>query len=104
VDVDQRPESGGTKMSDATHPLDPTRRQLRIFGVSVTNYEERTAALLQKAAAAGMPEERLQAARDVAAMTADLNGVLREMASYVLEVQSRVLTDLAAILQEPSPT
>ena len=81
-------------MSEETRPLDPTRRQLRIFGVTVTNYEERTAALLETVAAAQSPEERLQAAQHVATLTAELNDVLRETMALVTSLQNRVLTAL----------
>ena len=82
-------------MSEETRPLDPTRRQLRIFGVTVTNYEERTAALQAKAAAAQSPEERLQATQQIATLTAELNEVLRETFDHVLALQHRVLSALA---------
>lgn len=89
-------------VSDVTRPLDPTRRQLRIFGVTVTNYEERTAALLDQVAAAGTPEERLRAAQQIATLTAELNEVLRETTNQVIEIQNRVLSALAAGQKSPS--
>ena len=83
-------------MSEETRPLDPTRRQLRIFGVTVSNYEERTAALLKQAAAANSPEEGLRAAKQIATLTAELNDVLRETTALVTSLQNRALTALAA--------
>ena len=82
-------------MSEETRPPDPTRRQLRIFGVTVSNYEERTAALLEQASTAQSPEERLRAAQQIATLTAELNDVLRETTALVTSLQNRVLTALA---------
>jgi hypothetical protein len=82
-------------VSDEPRQHDPTRRQLRVFGVTVTNYEERTAALLEQAAAAGTPEQRWQAARQIATLTAELNEVVRETTAFVAGIQNRVLTTLA---------
>ena len=89
-------------MSEETRPLDPTRRQLRIFGVTVSNYEERTTALLEKAAGAQSAEERMQAAGQVARLTAELNEVLRETTNHVTAIQNRVLITLAESQGTPS--
>ena len=89
-------------MSDETRQMDPTRRQLRIFGVTVTNYEERTAALLERVASAHTPEERWQAAQQVSRLTAELNEVLRDTINHVTAIQNRVLTALAEGLAPPT--
>ena len=89
-------------VSDETRQMDPTRRQLRIFGVTVTNYEERTAALLERVATARTAEERVQAAQQIAQLTAELNEVVRETANHVTAIQNRVLTALAERLGTPS--
>jgi hypothetical protein len=89
-------------VSDETRQMDPTRRQLRIFGVTVTNYEERTAALLERFAAAQTAEERVQAAQQIAQLTAELNEVVRETANHVTAIQNRVLTALAEGLATPT--
>jgi hypothetical protein len=89
-------------VSDETRQRDPTRRQLRIFGVTVTNYEERTAALLDQFAAAQAPDERLLAAQQVAKLTAELNQVLRETANHVTAIQTRALTTLSERLATPT--
>lgn len=79
---------------------DPTRRLLKIFGVKVTDYEERTTALLQRLAATPVEQkdELLQRAVEVVELTADLNTYLREMTNHVLERQARVLSELKAAL------
>jgi hypothetical protein len=84
-------------LSEETRPLDPTRRQLRIFGVTVSNYEERTAALLEKVAGAQSADERLRAAQDIATLTAELNDVLRNTTALVTSLENRVLTALAEV-------
>src|SRR5204863_9156593 len=57
-----RCEPGGSmrESPEERRPLDPTRRLLRTFGVKVTDYDERMAALLERVAGTpGRPEERL---------------------------------------------
>lgn len=88
--------------NEETRQMDPTRRQLRVFGVTVTNYEERTAVLLERTAAASTAEERLLAAREIATLTTELNETLRETTNHVLAIQNRVLTSIAQGA-EPSP-
>jgi hypothetical protein len=63
---------------EENRPMDLTRRLLRVFGVKVTDYEERTAALLQRAAAATPPDEKLQLAAEAIDLTVDLNARLRD--------------------------
>jgi hypothetical protein len=62
-------------------PMDPTRRLLRVFGVTVTEYEERTAALLERAAAATERDE-----------------MLHEVTNHVVETQARVMTELRTVI------
>jgi hypothetical protein len=84
-------------------PLDPTRRLLRVFGVKVTDYEERTTALLEQARSAGpdQPQELLRLAAEVAELTADLNERLRDISTHVLETEARVLRELQAAVRRP---
>ena len=79
--------------------MDPTRRLLRVFGVKVTDYEERTTALLERAAAATQPDERLRLAAEAIDLTVELNARLRDVANHVLDTQARVLTELRTALQ-----
>ncbi|MCC6178401.1 MAG: hypothetical protein IT305_24105 [Chloroflexi bacterium] len=75
-------------------PMDPTRRLLRVFGVTVTEYEERTTALLERASATTEPSDLLELATEALRLTADLNARLRDATDHVLATQSRVLTEL----------
>ena len=79
-------------------PMDPTRRLLRVFGVKVTDYEERTAALLERAVATTQPDDLLQLAAEAIDLTVDLNARLRDITNHVLDTQARVLTELHAAI------
>jgi hypothetical protein len=80
-------------------PLDPTRRLLRVFGVKVTDYEERTTALLEQARSVGadQPQELLRLAAEIAELTADLNERLRDISTHVLETEAKVLRELRSV-------
>ena len=80
-------------------PLDPTRRLLRVFGVKVTDYEERTAALLERAAATTQSGEMLELTAEAIDLTVELNARLRDVTIHVLDTQARVLTDLRAAIE-----
>ncbi len=87
-------------MQEERRPLDPTRRMLKIFGVKVTDYEERAAAILELVAATPPIEagELLRLATEAIELTANLNAHLRDMNGHVLDTQARVLSDLKAAL------
>jgi hypothetical protein len=80
-----------------------TRKLLRTFGVTVTNFEERTAQLLERA-------RRLQQQGDADGMRAilkdfagellDLQGRWLEITQHILSRQRQVLTDLATLVSE----
>lgn len=74
---------------EGTQP-DPTRKLLKVFGVKVTDYEQKTDALLERLASAGETEQ-LAILKEAAELTADLGHWLREINSHVLERQERVL-------------
>ena len=78
----------------------PTRRLLRVFGVKVTEYEERTAALLERAAAleGDRAPELLRISAEIADLTADLNARLRDISVHVLDAEARVLGELRSQL------
>ena len=86
-------------MEEQKRPLDPTRRLLRVFGVGVTNYEERSAALLEQAAEAESAE-LLRLAAEAMDLTVEMNARLREMNAHVLDTQTRVLAELKAALEQ----
>ncbi len=85
-------------MEEERRPLDPTRRLLRTFGVTVTNYEERTAALLERAAVTPPPsaEEMSGIVAEALELNAEMTERLREMSDHVLDAQARVLSELQA--------
>ncbi len=81
-------------MEEERREPDPTRKLLKIFGVKVTDYEERTRELLQRAPALTAAEDRLALLAEAAELTADLNTWLRAVTTHVLETETRVLSDL----------
>lgn len=83
-------------------PLDPTRKLLRVFGVKVTTYEERSAELLRQAAEtpADQAAELLRISAELVDLTADLSQRLREMSAHVLETQERALNQLSETIQK----
>jgi hypothetical protein len=87
-------------MQEEGQPRDPTRRLLRVFGVKVTQYEERMGALIEQAQSlrGGQTEDRLRAALEALALTEDLNQRLSEMYAHVFETQRRKLADLQVAL------
>jgi hypothetical protein len=85
-------------MEAEKRPMDPTRRLLRVFGVKVTEYEERTAALLERAAAATERDELLQLVTEAMGLTADVNARLRDVTNHILDTQARVMNELRAAI------
>jgi hypothetical protein len=75
-------------------PTDPTRKLLKVFGVKVTDYEARTAAILDRFAATSDPGERADLVREAAELSADLGHWLREITDHVLRRQEEVLAAL----------
>jgi hypothetical protein len=75
--------------------MDPTRKLLKVFGVKVTDYEERTAAILEKYEATADEAERAALVREAVELTADLGHWLREVQAHVLERQEAVLGKLS---------
>jgi hypothetical protein len=74
---------------------DPTRKLLKVFGVKVTDYEERTKALLERYDATTDTTERAAIVREAVELTADLGHWLREVQAHVLGVQEEVLGKLS---------
>lgn len=80
-----------------------TRKLLRTFGVSVTNFEERSAQLLERAKQlhqAGDSEGMLTLLQEFASELLDLQGRWLEITNHTLAQQRRVLTDIATIVSQ----
>jgi len=88
-------------MDESRTTQDPTRKLLKMFGVKVTDYEERARALLQRAGQKPSAADRQEILQEAAELSADLNYWLREMTNHVLQLQSDFLQKLVA--QRPHP-
>jgi hypothetical protein len=75
---------------DERGPMDPTRKLLKVFGVKVTEYEEKTDALIAKLPAASA-DERAAIQSELLVLSAELANALRDVNAHVLERQARVL-------------
>lgn len=83
------------KRRDERGPMDPTRKLLKVFGVKVTDYEERTKALLERYDATSDEADRSAIVREAVELTADLGHWLREVQAHVLARQEEVLGKLS---------
>ena len=80
-----------------------TRRLLRTFGVSVTNFEERSAQLLERAnqlRQAGDTDGMLTLLKEFAGELLDLQGSWLDITNHVLTQQRQVLTDIATLVSQ----
>jgi hypothetical protein len=80
-----------------------TRKLLRTFGVTVTNFEERTAQLLEQANQLRQAENSdgmLTLLKDFAGELLDLQGRWLEITNHILSQQRQVLTDIATLVSE----
>ncbi|MCS7051767.1 MAG: hypothetical protein NZL87_09145 [Thermomicrobium sp.] len=81
-----------------------TRVLLRSFGVMVTTYEERMAALLAEAARPDLTaEEALRLAATALALSARLTRRLRDVTDHVLQTEQRALSELQERLARHVP-
>ena len=87
-------------MEGERQPLDPTRRLLKVFGVKVTDYEERTAKILGELSEETSPEALVRLAAEAIELTVDLNERLRETSGHVLDTEAKVLSKLQAALEK----
>jgi DNA replication initiation complex subunit (GINS family) len=87
-------------VQDEPRQQDPTRRLLRVFGVTVTNYEERMGRLLERAAPDLPPAALLALTLEAIELTADLDDRLREMTAHVAQIQATRLGELRAAVQK----
>ncbi len=83
-------------MTEERRPLDPTRRMLRVFGVTVTDYEEKTGQIRAELAKGLEAEELVRLVGEAVDLTIGLNRQLREMSDHLLDAQSQVLADVKA--------
>ena len=68
-----------------------------MFGVRVTDYEERTRALRERARVGNLgPAEQEALQRELAEQTAALHRALREITEHVYQLQSDALMELVA--------
>lgn len=80
-----------------------TRKLLRTFGVTVTNFEERSTQLLEQAKQVrqeGNSDGMLPLLKDFAGELLDLQGRWLEITNHILSQQRRVLTDIATLVSE----
>jgi len=80
-----------------------TRKLLRTFGVTVTNFEERSAQFLEQAKQlrqTGDSDGVLFLLKDFAGELLDLQGRWLEITNHILTRQRQVLTDLTTLVTE----
>jgi hypothetical protein len=80
-----------------------TRRLLRTFGVTVTNFEERSAQLLEQAKQlrqAGDSDGMLSVLKDFAGELLDLQGRWLEVTNHILSQQRQVLTEVTTLVSD----
>ncbi len=90
-------------MGEARTEPDVTRKRLKIFGIAVTDYEERAQALLEGWRRGGLTmAEQETLLREAADLTASLHHALREVTNHVWQLQSDFMMELVA--REPPKT
>jgi hypothetical protein len=80
-----------------------SRRLLRTFGVTVTNFEERTTQILEQAMQlrqAGDSDGMLVLLKDFAGELLDLQRRWLEITNHILAQQRRVLTEIATVISD----
>ena len=80
-----------------------TRKLLRTFGVTVTNFEERTTQLLEQAKQLrqeGNADDMLPLLQNFAGELLDLQGRWLEITNHIITQQRQVLTDIATLVSE----
>lgn len=80
-----------------------TRKLLRTFGVTVTNFEERSTQLLEQAKQlrqAGDSEGMLPLLKDFAGELLDLQGRWLEITNHIISRQRHVLIEIATLVSE----
>jgi flagellar biosynthesis regulator FlaF len=80
-----------------------TRKLLRVFGVTVTNFEDRSAQFLERAMQlrqAGDAQGIAALLKDAADALMDLQGRWLEITNLITQRQRQLLTELAALANE----
>ena len=80
-----------------------TRKLLRTFGVTVTNFEERTTQLLEQAKQfrqEGNADAMLPLLQNFAGELLDLQGRWLEITNHIITQQRQVLTEIATLVSE----
>ena len=80
-----------------------TRKLLRTFGVTVTNFQEHSAQLLEQAQQLrqqGNVDGMLPLLKDFTGELLDLQGRWLEITNHVLAQQRQVLTDIATLVND----
>lgn len=80
-----------------------TRKLLRVFGVTVTNFEDRSAQFLERAMQlrqAGDAQGIAALLKDAADALMDLQGRWLEVTNLITQRQRQLLTELAALANE----
>lgn len=73
---------------------DPTRKALKVFGVSVTDFQDRSLALLGRYRGAASEVERQAVLTEAGQLTAGLHHALLEIQQHVYQLQSDFLMEL----------
>jgi hypothetical protein len=84
-------------------PEEDTRQLLRMFGTTVTHFEERTGQLLEQAKQlrqAGDSDGMLMLLKDFAGELLDLQRRWLDITNHTLSQQRRVLTEIATLVSE----
>ena len=89
-------------MADEARVFDQTRRLLKVFGVKLTDYEEKTAALLDGLAEGVPHDELLRRSAEALELTEDLNLHVGHITNHVANMQNQVLTRLRQALEAGS--
>src|SRR5438067_4359433 len=90
VGVDSQHAAQRGRRMEERRPLDPTRRMLRVFGVTVTDYEEKTGQIRAELATSPPTGELARLASEAVELTVDLNRQLREVMNHLLDAQTQV--------------
>jgi hypothetical protein len=102
--IKEDPENGkGPGGKGGSMAEEDTRKLLRTFGVTVTNFEERSAQLLEQAKQLrqeGNSGDMLLLLKDFAGELLDLQGRWLEITNHILSRQRRVLIDITTLVSE----
>jgi len=98
MDEGKSPQGSGGMMAE-----EDTRKLLRTFGTTVTNFEERSTQFLERAKQlrqAGDSDGVLFLLKDFAGELIDLQGRWLEITNHIVTRQRQVLTDIATLVSD----